>query len=452
MIALLIAMAATPASAQQSELEVAYQREFAYLQAEKSTLQSRLTQLDSETRSRVVSTEGEISKLQAQLLAIQARVAEQEELLSAAVRDADGVHEAQELVDATLFQAGSSLDMELAEAVDTTQQAAVLKQAYEAGAAYIAAGGVVTKAPGTYFLTDGSKVQGEIVRVGRVAAYGVGEKSGALIPVGEGNLQLRNGEAAHIATGIAEGGRPNPVGLFVFEDTTKRVEETPPKTLASTIEAGGIVGVVIVLLGLAGVVLAGFRAVGLYLAGRGGPAVGHVLELLDRGAWGEAVSVASSAPGAAPQVMAAMLPLGPKDTKRLEDRASEAILLQTPPIERFGTAIIVIAAVAPLLGLLGTVTGMIGTFEIITEFGTGDPRMLSGGISEALVTTQLGLVVAIPMLLVGNLLNQRAEGLLSGLETAALAVINRADPPVDTGEEPTHVGAPAAPLQAPTHG
>jgi biopolymer transport protein ExbB len=84
----------------------------------------------------------------------------------------------------------------------------------------------------------------------------------------------------------------------------------------------------------------------------------------------------------------------------------------------------VIAAVSPLLGLLGTVTGMIGTFDIITEFGTGDPKLLSTGISEALVTTKFGLVVAIPLLLVGNLLSSWGLRTKNGLERAALNVIN----------------------------
>jgi biopolymer transport protein ExbB len=77
-----------------------------------------------------------------------------------------------------------------------------------------------------------------------------------------------------------------------------------------------------------------------------------------------------------------------------------------------------------LLGLLGTVTGMISTFDVITEFGTGDPKLLSGGISIALVTTQLGLAVAIPLLLVGNVLSGWAERIMDDMEKVALRVIN----------------------------
>ena len=91
---------------------------------------------------------------------------------------------------------------------------------------------------------------------------------------------------------------------------------------------------------------------------------------------------------------------------------------------RFGSAILVIASVSPLLGLLGTVTGMISTFDVITEFGTGDPKLLSGGISIALVTTKLGLIIAIPALLVGSLLSAWARNIKRDMEHAALRVTN----------------------------
>jgi biopolymer transport protein ExbB len=93
-------------------------------------------------------------------------------------------------------------------------------------------------------------------------------------------------------------------------------------------------------------------------------------------------------------------------------------------LNRFGALILMIAAVAPLLGLLGTVTGMIQTFDVITEFGTSDPKLLAGGIAVALVTTELGLIVAIPCLLLGNLLSGWADGIKDDMEQGALKVIN----------------------------
>jgi biopolymer transport protein ExbB len=112
------------------------------------------------------------------------------------------------------------------------------------------------------------------------------------------------------------------------------------------------------------------------------------------------------------------------DRDHLEDVISESILHETPFLDRFGSTILVLAAVAPLLGLLGTVTGMISTFDVITEFGTGNPKLLSGGISEALVTTELGLIVAIPALLAGNLLGGWAEGIKDAIDKSALRLTN----------------------------
>jgi biopolymer transport protein ExbB len=82
------------------------------------------------------------------------------------------------------------------------------------------------------------------------------------------------------------------------------------------------------------------------------------------------------------------------------------------------------AAVSPLLGLLGTVTGMITTFELITIFGTGDARNLSSGISEALVTTEFGLIVAIPALILHAILSRKANSLLGTMEQQAIAFTN----------------------------
>jgi biopolymer transport protein ExbB len=85
----------------------------------------------------------------------------------------------------------------------------------------------------------------------------------------------------------------------------------------------------------------------------------------------------------------------------------------------------VIAGVAPLLGLLGTVTGMINLFDVITSYGTSDPKLMAAGISEALITTETGLVIAIPILLVHNFLRNRRNKILAGFEAASLTILNR---------------------------
>ncbi len=108
----------------------------------------------------------------------------------------------------------------------------------------------------------------------------------------------------------------------------------------------------------------------------------------------------------------------------IENALQETILGQIPPLERFLSTLGIIASIAPLLGLLGTVTGMINTFHTITYFGTGDAKMMSGGISEALVTTMLGLSVAIPIMFAHTLISRFVENLIAQMEEKAVAFVN----------------------------
>lgn len=111
------------------------------------------------------------------------------------------------------------------------------------------------------------------------------------------------------------------------------------------------------------------------------------------------------------------------DVETLELKLDEAILKEAPRIERGISIIKVLAAIAPMLGLLGTVTGMIATFQSITLFGTGDPKMMAGGISTALVTTVLGLVAALPLMLVHALVSGRSKALQHVLEEQSVGLI-----------------------------
>ncbi len=107
-----------------------------------------------------------------------------------------------------------------------------------------------------------------------------------------------------------------------------------------------------------------------------------------------------------------------------ESILQEAILKELPRLERFLPALNILGAIAPLLGLLGTVAGMIETFHAITLFGTGDPRVMSGGISEAMVTTMLGLAAAIPILLIHTFLRRRVDHIVGDMEEKAIALTN----------------------------
>ena len=139
---------------------------------------------------------------------------------------------------------------------------------------------------------------------------------------------------------------------------------------------------------------------------------------------------------------------GPSSAEQ-ESQAAEALLHVQPSLVRGVSFLGIVASVAPLLGLLGTVTGMISTFSVITEHGTGDPRLFSGGISEALLTTQFGLMVAIPALLFHTGLLRWAHVVLSSVERIAIDLVSRSNlavitpPPVQspiTTTEPSLLG------------
>ena len=111
------------------------------------------------------------------------------------------------------------------------------------------------------------------------------------------------------------------------------------------------------------------------------------------------------------------------DTETLELKLSEGILRETPKLESGLNLLKIIAAIAPLMGLLGTVTGMIVTFQAITIFGAGDPKAMAGGISGALVTTVLGLLVAIPTVLLHTIVNGRAQRIIHVLNEQTTGII-----------------------------
>lgn len=138
-----------------------------------------------------------------------------------------------------------------------------------------------------------------------------------------------------------------------------------------------------------------------------------------------AAQAKSSTPGNNPlgRIMAVYLANKDDDVENLELKLDEAVLKETPKIEARITIIKVFAAVAPLMGLLGTVTGMIETFQSITLYGTGDPKIMAGGISSALITTVLGIVAALPLILSHSFVSGISKGLVHMLEEQSTGLI-----------------------------
>lgn len=182
-------------------------------------------------------------------------------------------------------------------------------------------------------------------------------------------------------------------------------------TLTERIRQGAEVGYVIIALGIFGVLFALWRGIVLTLKGN---AIKRQLkrdEADEGNALGRVLKVYQDNPD--------------QDVETLELKLDEAILRETAPLESGLPLIKVLYVVAPLIGLLGTVVGMIVTFQQITLFGTGDPRMMASGISMALITTVLGLTVAIPLTILHSLLQSRSRSLIQILEEQAAGIIAR---------------------------
>lgn len=137
----------------------------------------------------------------------------------------------------------------------------------------------------------------------------------------------------------------------------------------------------------------------------------------------QALALAKGGRGALARVMRAGLEKVGAPADIFEESLHEAALAQLPRLERYLSTIAVLATVAPLMGLLGTVTGMISAFDTITAFGASDPRLLSGGISEALITTETGLIIAIPVLLVHGFLSARVDRITADIEQGSSRLI-----------------------------
>ena len=112
-----------------------------------------------------------------------------------------------------------------------------------------------------------------------------------------------------------------------------------------------------------------------------------------------------------------------ENPEELEAQLEDVLAKASPALEKNLSIIKLLAAVAPLLGLLGTVIGMIETFQAITLFGTGDPKLMAGGISQALVTTMLGLIAAVPLLFIHNLLDSRSRAISQIYEEQAIGFV-----------------------------
>ncbi len=207
-------------------------------------------------------------------------------------------------------------------------------------------------------------------------------------------------------------------------------------TLPERVDQGGLVGYMILSLGALSLVLAAFKLIDILLLSLGMSLQGRKLDNPSAGnPLGRLLQTWNKYRERDPEVLA----------MRLHDRVSK----ESGRIHRFTIFLAIIAAVAPLMGLLGTVVGMINTFQAITLYGTGDPQTMAGGISQALITTVLGLVVAVPAVLLHALVSARGKGLVNRLQQQSAALTGDALASRGASHGPADNLPPAAPAPAP---
>ena len=299
--------------------------------------------------------------------------------------------------------------------------------------AAIQSSGEVSVRRGTIVDRSGSEIEAEILSIGNfTAAYRTGQEVGYLsyspagrqlfalsrLPSGRVRSQIAaymDGQSAVVPMDVSRGG-----ALSQLTHALSLWEQIP--------KGGPIVWPILAILAL-GVLIAIERTIFLLRKRLDADAlVSRIDRLARQGHWDDCdVACGTLAGKPVARVLKAGLACYHMQREELENALQEAILREIPPMERFLSTLGLLAAIAPLLGLLGTVTGMIDTFHVITQHGTGDPRMMSGGISEALVTTMLGLSVAIPIMLVHTLLGRTVEKRIGQMEEKAVALVNIVD-------------------------
>lgn len=180
-------------------------------------------------------------------------------------------------------------------------------------------------------------------------------------------------------------------------------------TLSQRLQAGGVIGnVILVLLGV-GLIIALYR--------------GAILATLRQKIKAQLKNPVQPGDNPLGRILAVYNKEQQRSVEALELRLLEAVVDEQNHLETGLSMLKLLAALAPMLGLLGTVTGMIETFQVITQFGNGDPKVMAGGISMALVTTVEGLIAAIPLLLAHNILSAQAEAIRNILEKQGIGLV-----------------------------
>ncbi|MGB0370113.1 MAG: MotA/TolQ/ExbB proton channel family protein [Opitutales bacterium] len=278
---------------------------------------------------------------------------------------------------------------------------------------------------GSAIIPGGESKDGSFVVLGPVSVFAAADGSSAGMvslkdPVRAKIVEVEGGEG--IASLVNSGS-----GTIVFDPTLNDALELDKAkvTIIDQVEAGGIWVWPIIISFFLSMLIGVFKFFEIYsIRTPKETDLQQTLQYLADGQDADAAKYARGISGPFGKLFQDAVKHAKSSKELLEEVLYERMLETQPQVERLLPIIAVTAATAPLLGLLGTVTGMINTFQQITLFGTSDASKLAGGISEALITTMFGLIAAIPSLVVHALLARRAQGILAAMEKYSAAFIN----------------------------
>lgn len=411
------------------ELNDAYNKEYTFLKAQKAELQTRINKEKRQQEADLQKAKAKAKALQDKYLQLSETLKAQQAKMKKLSDKLSDKENNSEITGSVVIQAKGTLE-EYGIKVDdsnTTTNAQKMETAFADAANLYQKLSSLNSEKGKFYLPNGSIAKGEIVKVGNIAAYGISDKAaGALAPAGNGAYKLWNAVGSSDDAKALYAGKPlDSLDIFTYENMEKEVEYKKEKTLDDILKGGGVIGYIILILGAFGLFLLLIRVFILLFASSNVKKISKIVaNKVENDQGDEAYDAIKRFKGSAARVIKSTLRNIKRDREHIEDIVMENILNESGHIDKFGGFVMVLAAVAPLLGLLGTVTGMIATFDMITEYGTGDPKMLAGGISEALITTMFGLIVAIPLLLLGNLISGWAQGIKDSMEQSALHIVN----------------------------
>jgi len=288
--------------------------------------------------------------------------------------------------------------------------------------------GKIVRRTGEFVGPDGRQTTGEIIRLGRMTSY---------FKLNDGTVGFlkpeSDGQRLVAVTGEGDGWMYSDIKDYFDKKSdilpvdlsagAAFVQMTKSLSFSEWMEQGGILMYGIAALGVLGFLLFIERIIVLGTKSKASDKImGQIKDMITKSNFTEAKAFCSSKSRIPTcQMLDSALEHVGHSQEVIDSALQEAILRQVPKLERFIPTLALFAAISPLMGLLGTVSGMIQTFQIITEVGTGDPGQLAGGISVALLTTYFGLCVAIPLMIVHHFLKSQVDKIVVDMQEKGTA-------------------------------